>query len=1423
MKNAVVSDERSHMLCFMHGDGVLDTTALFRVLKTPCTNDFYKSEEKCAIHGLCAHEVTDQIFVCLSVLGSSTATQQVIVACVTPGEDSGDMQSGDGSILWAIDVMEACEGLKDGMGDGGPTQCILSLSPAEDALCLGMSSGHIVTIELGSDASPVSVEEVGVIDGGIAAMEWSPDGEMVAMVGGYGQCMLMSSGWDVLMETHVFRTDCTDPQPTAAPEADAAEVCSMDDPKAWFVMHGALSGEDASISWRGDCKYFTTVVRRSSDSPGRVRVWDVEGQELHALGEQSPGTLPVLAWQPQGRVLCVANFLGIDQEEEVQLLRQMTHEEGDQGQAPEVRHVGAWKRELKRRQEAAKNLGSDAWGPNRVFLYERNGLQHGEFIIPGSSTTVVERMEWSSDSHTLAIVLRHHEEEQMSVQVWCRSNWKWYNKFTRTFRDTQDVHIMWQDTNNGTYLCMLTSHGLLSRVCLTWGYTSSSYGTIAVVDGGSLMVTPMRQCMIPPPMCAVSVSCGKPVTSVDFTTVDTNEVIGALLADGTLAVAVCRDQDDWESMIGDDEYLDDDIPSSHIILKPIITNHCRTGEVEVQYRHFAWLGCTRFVLVGQSSRGNDSISEYSIAISSGEVTMEHAIQVSSHVAKIASNHEGNVLIEFDDGSCKYYSSKGDLSHAPGFEGRCDSIYAYHQGTIGMQKNGKLFVNGALVASDVTSFGVHAKSSGGPHLLYTSRSNFIRTLPLESIMSDGVPTMKPGDSSIRAIEDGCLIASCPSESVEVILQAPRGNLEIIRPRALVLPAVVEALDGKEYKNAWSLSSVNRLDLNILVDYQWPSLLVNIEAFMQSVGSDVEVSGFLQSLSAHSVLGKSGIYSSVVSCGASEEIPDKINAVCAAVESYIQSLPDDSLRRNWMCTELTSHTKRGNIGKALLRVKEVKEHDLDIINNQGIGHSPKISAESGLKHILLHNPENDVYNGALQEYELELAYMVVTHSQRDPGEYLAQLQGFAVIENPCIRKAAIDRHLERYSLAIGHLVEAGPEFFPEALALARDQGILRNLLQLVTCEENKTAVYRALGESLSSKGKYEDAGLAYVAGKDLEQALRSYRLAGAWKPVMTLAVRLNKDEQSIKDLAKRMANDLEDAQSYQEAAQLTLEYLGSVPSAVRLYASAGNWREGLRVAGTLGSMEMVNSILAPVAATVAERLLESFKDDTNRIEKYWSRLKELREKRAAMEALKEAADAEANLLHDGRDDYNDQETASIITDMSIYTDASLATTAASGTSFATTVGGRKGLKNDKHKKKKKNKVRQGSPEEEAQLAKYILSLLPLPEVCTETGQLSEFLVFIGHEDDAAVLQRSLKTLIDNQAEAAKDILSHPPPGQSFELPYEVREQIFNKAGLQILNTVDASIASEACPELQIQIKESETSMRNAHWKWELLRDP
>ena len=70
-----------------------------------------------------------------------------------------------------------------------------------------------------------------------------------------------------------------------------------------------------------------------------------------------------------------------------------------------------------------------------------------------------------------------------------------------------------------------------------------------------------------------------------------------------------------------------------------------------------------------------------------------------------------------------------------------------------------------------------------------------------------------------------------------------------------------------------------------------------------------------------------------------------------------------------------------------------------------------------------------------YDVQLAYMVVAHSQRDPGEYLMELQRLVQPPTPALRRHAMDMHLGRFQLALQHLVAAGQDHFPQALQLAR----------------------------------------------------------------------------------------------------------------------------------------------------------------------------------------------------------------------------------------------------------------------------------------------------------------------------------------------------------------------------------------------------
>ena len=964
MKNLCVVEERSHAY------------SIGEICGGPSEDGSFGKDINDDINLLAVNGITDHVFVC--------ARGSARVSCLTCRED--------GRVLWSVDAGREC--VRN--GDEGMVSSFC-MAPELDALCIGMSSGELVLVHLPDtleDGGSVGVETVGEIEGGIAAAGWSPDGEYYALIGRLGQFLLMNSEWDVLMEGCVCSVDCSDPQPTAYPEPDALDACSRGDYKDYF-RNNRLSWSDVDVSWRGDGRYVATCARVIAGGAGRIRVWDVESQKLHSIGEQSPGTMPVVSWQPNGRVLCVANDLDEEQVKEVGQLRQITHEQGAQGQAPEVKHIGAWKRELKRREEASKARG-DVRSRSRVFLYERNGLQHGEFVLPGQGK--IRYMEWSPNSQMLLIVAKEETLSHChSVQVWCRSNWKWYMKFARTFPEMVGVIATWQESSNGTYLCVMTSLCSLSRIRFSRNYTNSVRGTVAVFDGSLIGITPLRHTMMPPPLCALNIDCGMPVVSASFCSMGMQESIAALLSDGSVAVVVCEDEDNWESMIEDTEGAGDgaDVIPRVAVIQPTLFKARSDG---VYFRSICWLGTDSIVLVGQNMDGSDVVHAFKLDLLSKEMHPQSSIVSPGHIVACCSSVTSpKVICELEDGSCYKFDIDGNLTkltckfEAPCEVVSCASVHPEQDILIGLDKRNRLYVNSKLIASSVSSFAIHHGSAGGPHVLYTLQSHVIRTLPLSLLVSTGAPQVRAGDLTVRSIEEGSLLVACPWEGVDVVLQAPRGNLEIIRPRALTLPAIASALDAGHYKKAWSLATVNRLDLNILADYKWPLFLDKVGSFMESIQSDTEVAGFLQALQPSNILAKEGLYSSVLEESDLRDIPGKIHTICETVRAYIEETRK-SRCRDWLLTELTSYSKDNKIEAALSRIKSIREEELQMQERQKGTQSTSSTAEAGLKHILLYTPEEQVYRAALGEYELEMAYMVITYSQVRYGYTILSLCDF-----------------------------------------------------------------------------------------------------------------------------------------------------------------------------------------------------------------------------------------------------------------------------------------------------------------------------------------------------------------------------------------------------------------------------------------------
>jgi elongator complex protein 1 len=68
---------------------------------------------------------------------------------------------------------------------------------------------------------------------------------------------------------------------------------------------------------------------------------------------------------------------------------------------------------------------------------------------------------------------------------------------------------------------------------------------------------------------------------------------------------------------------------------------------------------------------------------------------------------------------------------------------------------------------------------------------------------------------------------------VVLQMPRGNLETIYPRALVLAAIRRNIESNQYHEAFLACRNQRVDMNILHDHDPDRFLANVEKIINQI--------------------------------------------------------------------------------------------------------------------------------------------------------------------------------------------------------------------------------------------------------------------------------------------------------------------------------------------------------------------------------------------------------------------------------------------------------------------------------------------------------------------------------------------------------------------------------------------------------------
>lgn len=1198
--------------------------------------------------------------------------------------------------------------------------------PDISSICIAYDNGDILVYELESKM----VDVVGTIETGITAMKWSPDFEIVAFTTEASTLLLMTLDFDAIIETPLIPED--ELAKRTASHVSAYNTAPIPKPSLGTVdvkVH-------PKISWRGDGNYF--AVSTVEDGVSCFRVWERTGS-FHSKSEENVmGQGNFVAWRPSGEI--IASY----------------QEQNDVKQ---------------------------------IIFFERNGLRHYEFPLRNTSMALKD-LQWNAEGDVLAVLLEGESEQRL--QLWSTKNYHWYLK--QEFCYTKETHCVvnmsWNIESSMTLYVYFTD-GKVAHYFFHWDVdesfsmkreTEPSYNeaVVAVIDGARLLLTPFKRMTIPPPLSATSIDITSVVEnagniqSVSFDPIDNKIVI--ITSTGYLMIFHA-----YKPIIN--------------VGKPNIFNQAPTCIAYVQdpmfksCRHIQSFENVELFVIQAVEDGTDHFVHYRYDLEGTTIVLnvefEETYPRQRHVLRTTLNpNVMNYFLEYDDGSIALYDLYNlELVSQPLLKlpAPCYSIKATtfcdEDVIVGLSGTSKLYIRDNLVSNQCNSFHI-----GSDYLMFTTLTHTLRFMALHLTVHENLTILenaktRKNDDSLREVEQGSHLITSVYGGTRVVLQMPRGNLEIIDPRALVLHLTRKLLSQTEYLDAFTLMRKHRIDLNLIYDHNPALFTDNIGKFIQQVDNIDYINLFISGLKDEDITMKdyadiwhtsektgSLVSAATIAKRSGLVVPDteskkmrekllplkigkdklkssKVNQICDLLKTIFQKDSEKYLLPILTC--LVSK-RPPEIAAALSLVQKLREDEI----NAGQEHN--VSSEKALKYLTFLIDVNVLYDIALGMYDFDLVVLVAQKSQKDPREYLPFLANLQSQPGP-IQRYNIDKHLKRWDRALENLSQADENSFEDCLTLIRTHNLYTEALKIFKNDEEKLrAVLGIYGDYFFERREFSEAATVYYSGKHLEKALESYKQDMNWKRCISVALELKKSSSEMSELYLDLANNLRMGHRHEDSAHVFEHYVKNPKEAIHSLLTGALYKDAVMLAYLHQLEDLIEAEIKPAAQSFKNTLLREVQEKTMKLMKYHNRLITIRANKFLQSQHEESPEIEGSensSMYSGSD-------SSSVSGRTRYSQTS------------------RSSRKSRKPSKKKLSGRKGSPFEEEYLIQELPLMLPNVKLQSEIKDLATVLFEFGFKEDAIELQDAL-TILMEYATKAQRILKSISPKTREELDEEAKK--------------------------------------------------
>uniref|UniRef100_A0AAQ5X716 IkappaB kinase complex-associated protein n=1 Tax=Amphiprion ocellaris TaxID=80972 RepID=A0AAQ5X716_AMPOC len=759
-------------------------------------------------------------------------------------------------------------------------------------------------------------------------------------------------------------------------------------------------------------------------------------------------------------------------------------------------------------------------GAMKIRVWNREGvLQATSEPINGLEQFVVQiKILMCVDSTVLAVWLEDMaagEDGQVNshIQLWTVGNYHWYLKQSLDFgRDPQKapVCVCW-DPERPLQLHAVSRSW--TSITYDWGWmTERSPGldatdnaNVAVIDGEKILVTSFRQCVVPPPMSSFELQLTSPVNQVTFLCrpQGTNQV-AAFTANGQISIY----SQGRLTKLAECFVLPSKMSGIYLIILAALLDD------PLALRQLLWLEDELFVGVSSGLLYSPFLAV---------LCFRAAVEVDGVVVSVVHcSQTGTVALQLEDGQIRklvwdhpepsvedWRDSSGCRINfpVPCVQTALCSISG-EECLLGLTDRSHLYAGDTELASNVCSFAVC-----NDFLLITTHSHTCRCLHLGT----------QNDETLRRVERGSRIVTVVPQDTRVILQMPRGNLETVHHRALVLAQLRTWLDSLRFRDAFECMRKLRINLNLIYDHSPKVFLEKIQTFITQLNSINHINLVLTELKEEDTT--SSMYPHPESSSIQQQPSSgqkKVDVVCDALRNAMESMDPNK----FSLSILTAHVK-----------KTVPELEIALQKVHELRAPGAVSAEEALKYLLFLVNVNDLYEHSLGTYDFDLVLMVAEKSQKDPKEYLPFLNMLKSLE-PNYQRYTIDKHLKRYKKALLHLSKCGQsEHFGEALQLVKEQKLYSEALKLYATDSvHYKALSCAYAEHLVEQQQAEQAGLLLWRCGEPVCALQAFAGSSSWRNAICVAQQIPLPPDQLALLARDLAEKLTEQRRYADAALL-----------------------------------------------------------------------------------------------------------------------------------------------------------------------------------------------------------------------------------------------------------------------------------------------